>query len=203
MRHTFLFVIILVFALVPGNILTGTPVHAQPADSPYQLPVRPRTSYYLTGTPRTHSADGSDASIDLQITNDRGLVWLGAPLYAPVSGYARYAKSENGSGMIIIRSTDDEYEVVLAHILDDTKYTKKVLDTYPRHVIAGELIAFQGNSGYINGARLPTHVHMSVFVRSGDEYENPNKKIRICERIGVEHYCEFIDRTNEVILVNK
>jgi len=166
------------------------------------LPISLETVFYLTGTPITHSSDESRAVIDFQIPDELGLITKGAPLYAPFDGYATYSESENASGMIEITSNEKQWKIILAHVLNDTKTAKKLNKSYPKHVVKGELISFQGDSGYASSySRFPVHVHYELFMRQGDEYTGDNGIIDICSQLSLTQYCDYVDKSGKVLLI--
>lgn len=167
------------------------------------LPIKPGTLFYLTATPKNHSTDGNRSAVDIQIVNNLGFVEKGIPLYSPIDGHATYIKSPNGSGVIEILSQNKEWKAVIAHIANDLQISKSLISTYPKHVIKGELIAYQGDSGYFpDGRKFPVHVHYEVFMLKEGRYVNDDSQIDICSKIKLSDHCRYVDESGYVVFVN-
>ncbi len=168
---------------------------------PFDLPIMPTTQFYLTATPKNHSIDGNRSAIDFQIIDDMGFIDKGAPLYAPIDGTAEYILSPNESGVVEITSFNNEWKIVIAHLENETNTSKSIINTYPKHVRKGELIGYQGDSGYINGGKFPVHVHFEVFKNINGEFSNDNSVIDICSQINLKEHCNYIDNSGYVIFI--
>jgi len=167
------------------------------------LPILPNTKFYLTATPKNHSANSDRAVIDFQIVDEKGLINKGAPLYSPFDGYAIYTKSPNNSGILEVTSLDKKWRIVIAHIANDIKLAENLINSYPKHVAKGELIAYQGDSGYIQkGEKFPVHVHFEVFKLEKNNYTNDNKIIDICSTLNLERQCNWIDASGYVLFIS-
>lgn len=163
---------------------------------PFDLPIKPNTPIYLTATPLNHSVDGNRAAIDFQIPDELGFIDKGAPLYAPFTGYAEITKTSNDTLALEIIKYDKQWKLVIAHIMDDAKTAQALNATFPKHVIQGELIAYQGDSGYTTkGARFPVHVHFEVFKLVNGQYTNDNRLIDICSKLNLKKHCDWIDES--------
>lgn len=163
---------------------------------PFELPIKRKTNFYLTATPLNHSVDGNRAAIDFQIPDELGFIDKGAPLYAPFDGFAKITESPNGSLVLEITKSDKQWKILFAHIMNDTTIAKELNATYPKHVIQGELIAYQGDSGYTpKGTLFPVHVHFEVFKLVDGEYTNDNRLIDICSKLNLKNQCDWIDES--------
>lgn len=189
---------ILLSALVIISLLSTTllPTRADYSGEtyPFELPIKPNTPIYLTATPKNHSVDGNRAAIDFQIPDELGFIDKGAPLYAPFDGFAQITKSPNDSLTLEIIKSDSKWKVLMAHIMDDTKAAQALIATFPKRVIQGDLIAYQGDSGYdTKGARFPVHVHFEIFKLVNGKYINDNRQIDICSKLNLKRQCKWID----------
>jgi len=187
---------VFLFFSIESNI-----IQAQVYTYPFDLPIKPTTQFYLTATPLNHSTDGNRAAIDFQIIDDAGFIDKGAPLYSPLDGYAIYTESPNNSGVIEIEYYDNKWKLVIAHIENEAKASKEIINTYPKHVKKGELIGYQGDSGYINNSKFPVHVHFEVFKKFEGEFTNDDSVIDICSQINLNQECDYIDYSGYVIFI--
>lgn len=166
------------------------------------LPIKRNTQFYLTGTPQTHFEYGATAAVDLQITDPNGFIDYGAKLYSPIDGFGEYQVSQNQSALIKVTSTDNQIQIVVAHVAYNEAQTRKLVETFPRRVKAGELIGYQGNSGYSGEFAFPTHVHFEILENTGEEFENIGDKLQLCSLLALDVYCSYINNTSHVVLIN-
>lgn len=191
--------IIFTIIIILQTTLIKVPIHA--ANSLISLPIENTTRFYLTSTPGTHYPSNTRAAIDLQIIDKLGFIDKGAPLYAPFDGIAEITESPNGSLTLGITKSDNEWKVNISHIANDTQKARELIESYPKRVITGELVAFQGDSGYVNNGNFPVHVHYELFIQKDGEYINNNEIIDICSRLKLSHYCKWVDKHSRVILI--
>ncbi len=206
-------------------LLFSTPVSAvQMQRAEVVLPIPLNSSFYLTGTPHTHYPADTRAAVDFQIVDDSGFIEKGIPLYSPFDGYARVVLTENDSRSVEIVSGSRKWKVAIAHVMDDSKAARKLIKTFPKYVMKGELIAYQGDSGYYGDERVPVHVHYEVFVVQSrgfeptgsepmggrsleltfeelgtNDWDNDNLKIDLCRLLYLEKYCDYVDEEGYVV----
>jgi murein DD-endopeptidase MepM/ murein hydrolase activator NlpD len=208
MDHKFIFrktgVLLIIFTIGVG-FLYPTKTYAFEFSTPFDLPIVPHTFFYLTATPKNHSKDNNRAAIDFQIADEFGFIDRGAPLYAPFDGSGIVTISPNKSVTLELTSNNGEWKLIFAHIENSSRRAQLLNQTYPKHVVKGEIIAYQGNSGFDTKEQpFPVHVHFEVFKKikeSGEEYSNKDEYIHLCRTINLEYYCNYIDNNNRLLFI--
>jgi hypothetical protein len=195
----------LLFTVNVAFILLGFPhaVSAKLYPNPVSFPFQPKSRFYLTGTPKTHYPSNTRAAVDIQVVDEFGMVDKGAHLYSPVNGYAQIIESPNGSKTIEIVDSTNTWKIIMSHIMDDTKGAQRLNNTYPKHVVIGEHIAFQGDSGYVNEGKFPVHIHYEIYKKINGQWDNDNSIIDLCSQLNIVKYCNYADDLGRIIFVSE
>lgn len=173
-----------------SGISGGVKVDRQVDSYPDGLPFTGR--YQLTGIPETHMQRPYKAALDIQIKQNEG--WSNkddAELYAIIDGYAKLEEADNKAWVVNIVSYDNEWMVSYAHVEYDTDRAKRVNISFPKNVKRGELIGYQGNTGYWNGVRVPEHLHYEVSKSNNGTFTNYNSIVQICTLTTIESDCNY------------
>ncbi len=165
-------------------------INVKPDSYPDGLPI---SDYYiLTGTPRTHAQRPEKAAIDIQVK--QGSSWGlkdDAKLYAIADGYATMYMVENRSAVVTIETNNKIWNIHYAHIENDTDRARTLKGHFPRKVLKGDLIGFQGNTGYYNGKRVPEHLHYEINKKINGRDSNYDSVIGICRIAGIQNDCNY------------
>jgi len=165
--------------------------------TPNGLPIQ--YFYMLTGTPKTHAQRPEKAALDLVLYNyAEGSGYFKddkAVIKANMDGYAVFHYASNGSAIVTITSTRN-YQAHYAHIEDHSVEAKKIIGTFPKYVRKGEIVAYQGDTGFFGIQKMPEHLHYEISIIDNlGKVNNFDSILNVCNMAGIEEKCYYRNNT--------